>query len=51
MSDYAQEIAYTRALYAKSARYRLYRINASRRQRGAPEIQSLEETKLRIPVS
>lgn len=43
-------VTYNRELYAKSERERLRRINYSRRQRGAPEIASLSETTLRIPV-
>lgn len=50
MTDCAEEIAYNRGLYAKSARHRLARINHSRRRRGAPEIASLDETVLRIPL-
>ena len=50
MSDYAAEIAYNRALYAKSERERLRRINDTRRRRGAPEIASLAEARLRLPL-
>jgi hypothetical protein len=50
MSEEPDKVAYHRALYAKSERERLYRINHSRRQRGAPEIGSLSETRLRIPL-
>lgn len=46
----AERIEYHRQLYRKSERERLYRINHARRQRGAPEIASLAETKLRIPL-
>jgi hypothetical protein len=42
--------AYNRALYAKSERERMRRINYSRRARGAPEIASLSETTLRRPM-
>lgn len=49
MTD-AERIEYHRQLYRKSERERLYRINHSRRQRGAPEIASLAETTLRIPL-
>lgn len=51
MSNHADEIAYNRALYAKSPRERLRRINYDRKRRGAPEIASLDETTLRIPVT
>ena len=44
-------VAYNKALYAKSPRERLRRINYDRRRRGAPEIASLAETTLRIPVA
>ena len=44
-------VAYNRELYAKSGRERLRRINYSRRQRGTPEIASLADVKLRLPVS
>lgn len=40
-----------RALYQASAKHRLARINHSRRRRGSPEIASLDETTLRIPVA
>jgi hypothetical protein len=43
-------VAYNRALYARSARHRLARINHSRRRRGAPELASLDETTLRVPL-
>lgn len=49
MTD-AERVDYHRDLYRKSERHRLARINHSRRRRGAPEIASLAETKLRIPV-
>jgi hypothetical protein len=44
-------VAYNRDIYARSSRERLRRINYSRRARGAPELASLSETKLRIPLS
>jgi hypothetical protein len=44
-------VAYNRALYAKSPRERLRRINHSRRQRGSAEIASLADSKLVIPLS
>jgi hypothetical protein len=44
-------VLYNRALYAKSPRERLRRINYARRQRGAPEIASLADTQLRVPLS
>lgn len=50
MTQQSDEVIYARALYEKSARHRLARINHSRRRRGAPEIASLDETRLRIPV-
>lgn len=43
-------VAYHRSLYQRSAVHRLARINHARRQRGAPEIASLDETRLRIPL-
>lgn len=46
----SEAVVYNRALYAKSERERLRRINHARRQRGAPEIASLAETTLRIPL-
>lgn len=49
MTD-AERVEYHRQLYRRSERERLYRINHARRQRGAPEIASLAETKLRIPL-
>lgn len=50
MSSRSDRAAYARDLYARSERQRLYRINASRFQRGAPLISSLSETKLRKPM-
>jgi hypothetical protein len=50
MTDDSDIIAYNRGLYAKSARHRLARINHTRRRRGVPEIASLDEARLRIPV-
>lgn len=50
MSDYAEEIAYNRALYQKSPRERLRRINYDRARRGAPLITSLSQARLRIPL-
>lgn len=41
---------YRKALYRKSARARLGFINCSRRQKGLPEIDSLEGVKLRVPL-
>lgn len=46
----AERIEYHRALYRKSEREWLYRINHARRQRGTLEIASLAEAKLRIPL-
>jgi hypothetical protein len=46
----SEEVIYNRCLYAKSPRERLRRINYDRRRRGAPEIASLSETTLRIPL-
>jgi hypothetical protein len=43
-------VEYNRALYRKSPRERLYRINASRFQRGAPLLTDLSQAKLRFPV-
>ena len=51
MSDeYAEQIVYNKALYAKSPRERLRRINYSRVRRGSPPIASLDETVLHIPL-
>lgn len=49
MSDYAEEVAYNRELYAKSPVERLRRINYDRKRRGAPLLASLEQSKLRVP--
>ena len=49
MTD-AERVEYHRQLYRKSERERLYRINYTRRQRGMPEIASLDEARLRIPL-
>lgn len=46
----SEEVAYNRALYAKSPRERLRRINYSRRQRGAPVLTDLAQSSLRIPL-
>lgn len=45
-----EAVVYNRALYAKSPRERLRRINYDRKRRGAPLINSLDETNLRIPL-
>jgi len=45
-----ERVEYHRELYRKSERHRLARINHSRRRPGAPEITSLSETTLRIPL-
>lgn len=50
MTDYTAEIAYAQALYRKSPRERLYRINASRSRRGATLLSDLSQVKLRYPV-
>lgn len=51
MSDYAEEVAYNRSLYAKSDRERLRRINYTRKREGRPLLASLEQsTKLRLPL-
>lgn len=50
MSAYAEEIAYNRALYAKSERERLRRINYDRAKRGKPLARSLDECALRRPM-
>jgi len=50
MLEGKERVAYHRSLYQRSERHRLARINHSRRQRGAPEIASLAETTLRIPL-
>ena len=50
MTEASEEVAYNRALYAKSPRERLRRINYDRARRGAPLISSLSETRLRIPL-
>lgn len=50
MSDPTGIIAYNRALYAKSPRERLRRINYARRRQGYPEVTSLDQCKLRIPL-
>lgn len=46
-----ERVEYHRELYRKSAKHRLARINHSRRRQGYPEAQSLDECKLRIPVT
>jgi hypothetical protein len=50
LSEYADEIAYNRALYAASPRERLRRINYTRQRRGMPVLASLGDAKLRLPV-
>ena len=50
MAAEPDKVAYNRALYGKSARHRLARINHTRRQRGAPEVASLDQVKLRTPL-
>lgn len=50
MSDWAGEIAYNRALYAKSPKERLRRINYDRARRGSPLLASLDDARLRIPM-
>lgn len=50
MRQQSEEVIYNRALYAKSPRERLRRINYARARRGAPLINDLSETKLRVPL-
>lgn len=45
-----ERVDYHRSLYQRSPVHRLARINHSRRQRGSPELASLDEAALRIPV-
>lgn len=45
-----ERVAYHRELYQRSAKHRLARINHSRRRQGYPEVASLDECKLRIPL-
>lgn len=49
LSD-AERVAYHRELYQRSAKHRLARINHSRRRQGYPEVESLDQCKLRIPL-
>lgn len=49
MSDNADIIAYNRALYWKSPKHRLARINHARRRRGSPEIASLDQAGMSVP--
>lgn len=49
MSDWPPD--YVTDLYRRSEQFRLARINATRRRRGAPEIASLAETRLRVPMA
>lgn len=49
MSDPSSE--YTRSLYARSPKFRLARINHSRKRQGRPLIASLDQIRLRIPVA
>ncbi len=44
-------VAYNKQLYAKSPRERLRRINYTRARRGVPLIASLDETRLRKPLT
>ncbi|GGO96400.1 hypothetical protein [Stakelama pacifica] len=50
MAEDPATVAYNRALYQKSPRERLRRINYDRKRRGAPLLNSLDETRLRIPL-
>lgn len=46
----SEEVAYNRALYAKSERERLRRINYTRARRGAVLIATLADVTLRRPM-
>lgn len=51
MSSRTDRVAYNRDLYRRSPKARLYAINASRFQRGAPLLSDLAEANLRIPLT